>query len=131
LVAREPRLLLARDRVDVRRADRGGGADLAFAGPFEQTGQDEPGSRLVMRVDHGVERVEPFAGLDWIGIGQLVHVAVEDHAAILAPFPPRTDPPQPTCAADPSLRPRLTVLGCWRLRVPKIPAAHKAPGVVR
>ena len=36
LVAREPRLFLGRDRVDVRRADRGGMADLQLAGSLEQ-----------------------------------------------------------------------------------------------
>ena len=60
LVAGEPRLVLAGDGVDVRRADRGGEADLAGAGTVEQLRQQEPGTGLAVRVDDGIERVEPL-----------------------------------------------------------------------
>jgi hypothetical protein len=48
LVAGEPRLLLARDRVDVRGADGGREADLAGTGPIEELRQQEPGPRLAV-----------------------------------------------------------------------------------
>ena len=79
LVAGEPRLLLAGDGVDVRRADRGGEADLAGPGPLEQLGEQEAGPGLAVHVDDGVERVEPFLRLAGVGVGQLVDEAVEDH----------------------------------------------------
>ncbi len=81
LVAGEPRLVLARDGVDVGGADGGGEADLAGAGTVEQFRQQEPGTCLAVRVDHGIERVEPLLRLGGIDVGQLVHEAVEDHAS--------------------------------------------------
>ena len=84
LVAREPRLLLGRDGVDVRRADRGREADLRLAGPLEQLGEQEAGAGLAVRVDDGVEAVEPLLRLDRVDVGQLVDEAVEDHGPILA-----------------------------------------------
>ncbi len=80
LVAREPRLLLGRDRVDVRRRDRGGVADLELAGPLEQLGHEVAGAGLAVGVDDGVERLEPLLGLGRVGVGQLVHEPVDDHA---------------------------------------------------
>ena len=55
LVAGEPRLLLARDRVDVWRADRGWKADLRRAGPIEQFREQEASPGLAVHVDDGVE----------------------------------------------------------------------------
>ena len=46
LVAGEPRLLLAGDRVDVGRGDGGREADLALLGPLEQLGQEVAGAGL-------------------------------------------------------------------------------------
>ena len=40
-----------------------GRADLQLAGPLEQLGHQEPGPGLALRVDHGVERVEPLLRL--------------------------------------------------------------------
>ena len=66
--------------------DGGREADLALLGPLEQLGQQEAGAGLAVGVDHGVEGVEPLLGLARIDVGDLVDVAVEDHATSLAPF---------------------------------------------
>jgi len=75
----KPRLGLAGDGVDVGSADGGGEAHLALTGTIEQFTQQEPGPRLAVYVDDGIEAVEPlprFAGVD---VGELVHVTVEGH----------------------------------------------------
>jgi hypothetical protein len=90
LVAGEPRFELARDGVDVRRADRGREAHLAGAGAIEQLREEESGPALAVRVDHGVERVEPLLSLGRIDVGQLVHESVEDHAPIVPAKPGET-----------------------------------------
>ena len=85
LVAGEPRLGLAGDRVDVRGRYGRREAHLRFAGAVEQRREQVAGAGLAVGVDDGVERVEPFLRLDRIGVGQLMDVAVEDHASSLAP----------------------------------------------
>ena len=85
LVAGEPRLGLAGDRVDVRGRHGRRKAHLRLAGAVEQRREQIAGAGLAVGVDDGVERVEPFLRLDRIGVGQLVDVAVEDHASSLAP----------------------------------------------
>ena len=85
LVAREPRFLLGRDGVDVRRGHRGGMADLQLAGAFEQLGHEVAGAGLAVGVDDGVERLQPLLGLGRVGVGKLVHEPVDDHAPTLAP----------------------------------------------
>jgi hypothetical protein len=87
LVAGEPRLVLARDRVDVGRADRGGEADLAGARPVEQLREQVTGPGFAVRVDDRIEGVEPLLRLARIDVRQLVHVAVEDHVASLRATP--------------------------------------------
>ena len=79
LVAGEPRLLLARDRVDVRGRHRGRERHLARRCPLHQAGEQVAGPGLAVSVDDGVEAVQPLLGLGRIDVGQLVHVAVEDH----------------------------------------------------
>ena len=79
LVAGEPRFLLARDRVDVRRRHRGRERHLAGGRSLHQPGEQVAGTRLAVGVDDGVEAVQPLLGLGRIDVGQLVHVAVEDH----------------------------------------------------
>ena len=79
LVAGEPRLVLAGDRVDVGRRDGRREADLGLLGPLEELGQQVPGPGLAVDVDDGVEGVEPLLGLVGIDVGDLMDVAVEDH----------------------------------------------------
>ena len=79
LVAGEPRLGLAGDGVDVRRADGGGEAHLGLAGPLQQLAEQEARPGLAMGVDDGVEAVEPLGRFTGVGVGELIDVAVEDH----------------------------------------------------
>ena len=87
LVAREERLLLGGDRVDVRRGHRRGGADLQLACALEQLGHEEPGARLAVRAHHRIERVEPLLRLPGIRVGELVDESVDDHVPIISPPP--------------------------------------------
>ena len=86
LVAREPRLLLGRDGVDVRRADRRRERHLQLVGPLHQLEHQELTPRLAARVDHGVEGVEPLGRLLRVDIRELSGEAVEDHGSMLAPL---------------------------------------------
>ncbi len=84
LVAGEPRLLVGRDGVDVRRRDGGREADLVLPGPLEQLHQQEPGPGLAAGVEDGVEGVDPLRRLLGIDVGQLVRETVEYHPSIVA-----------------------------------------------
>jgi hypothetical protein len=79
LVAREPRLGLGRDRVDVIRRRERRHTDLPLARPFEQAQHDVPGTLRPTFVDHAVERLDPLVGLLGIDVGQLTRQAVTDH----------------------------------------------------
>ena len=81
LVAGEPRLGLAGDRVDVRGRHRRRERHLRLAGAVEERGEEVARPGLAVHVDHGVERVQPLLRLTRVGVGQLVDVAVEDHGA--------------------------------------------------
>ena len=85
LVAGEPGLLLRRDGVDVGRRHGGRGADLQLAGALQQLGHEEAGPGLAVGLDHRVEGLEPLVGLGRVGVGELVHEPVDDHAPMLAP----------------------------------------------
>jgi hypothetical protein len=85
LVAREPRLLLGRDRVHVRRRDGGRQADLQLAGTLEEGRDQVPGSALAAVLDHRIEALEPLVGLGRIDVREGVHEPVEDHATMFAP----------------------------------------------
>ena len=78
-VAGEPALLVGGDGVDVGRRHLGRGADLALTGPLGELRHQEAGPDLAPGVDDRVERVEPLLGLERIGVGQLVDVAVDGH----------------------------------------------------
>jgi hypothetical protein len=80
LVAREPRLGVARDGVDVGRRHGRREANLHLTGALEQLHQQEAGAVLAGGVEDGVEAVDPLLGLGGIGVGQLVAVPVEYHA---------------------------------------------------
>ncbi len=69
LVTREPRLALGRDGVDVVGAAQSGHADLAFAGAFEQLQQQEPSPLPPVRVDSGIEGLDPLARLFRVDVG--------------------------------------------------------------
>jgi len=93
LVAREPRLELGRDRVDVGGGDGGGEPDALLAGALEQPHQQVAGAVAAMGVDHGVEGVQPLARLTRVDVRQLVAESVEHeaHASSVAPTPPSRD----------------------------------------
>jgi len=86
LVAGEPRLGLARDGVDIRRADGCGEADLCRVGVLEQLAQQEPGACLAVNLDDGIEAFHPLLGFARVAVGELADVAVEDHLGILSPL---------------------------------------------
>ena len=81
LVAREVRLLLRADRVDVAGLGERRQADLELAGALEQLVDDEPGPALALSGHHLVERGEPILGLGGIDVGKLVLEFVEVHGA--------------------------------------------------
>ena len=81
LVAGEPRLLVGRDGVDVRRGHRRRELDLQRPGPLQQLHQQEPGPDPPVGVDHGVERVDPLRRLAGIDVGHLVGYPVEQHCS--------------------------------------------------
>ena len=57
---------------------------LCLAGAVEQGGEQVARPGLAVHVDHGIERVQPLLRLARIRVGELVDVAVEDHALSLA-----------------------------------------------
>src|SRR5215469_2331544 len=83
LVAREPRLALRRDRVDVVGAAQARDADLLLAGAFQQPEHHVPGAGPATGPHDGVERLEPLPGLVWIYVGKLVGQAVCDDRVTL------------------------------------------------
>jgi hypothetical protein len=78
LVAREVRLLLGADRVDVARLGQRRQADLELTGALEQFVDDESGAIGAGVIDDRVERVDPFLGLDRIDVRELLLELVED-----------------------------------------------------
>ena len=81
LVAREPRLALRRDRVDVVGAAQRGDADLLLAAALEQPEHQVAGAVAAGVVDDGVEGVQPLLGLVGIGVGELAGQPVGDDRA--------------------------------------------------
>src|SRR5205814_2255948 len=64
LVAGEPRLVLGRDRVDIRRRDGGREAHLGRPGPLQQLHEQEAGPGPAPGLDDGVERVEALRAVE-------------------------------------------------------------------
>jgi len=96
LIAREPRLALGRDRVDVVGAAQCGHADLAFAGALEQLEDEEPRPLATVGVDGRVERLNPLPCLFGVDVRQLAGQPVSDdvesvsgHALQCPPTPSR------------------------------------------
>ena len=79
LVAREPRLGVGGDGVDVRRRDGGGEVDLLGPGPLVELHEEVARPGPATGVDDGVKRIEPLLCLDRIGVGYLVTYPVEQH----------------------------------------------------
>jgi len=71
LVARERRLLLRRDRVDIGCLHQLGYADAQHARALEQPADDELGARLPSLTNQMVERIDPFLGFRRIRVRQL------------------------------------------------------------
>ena len=84
LVAREPRLVLGRDGVDVRRGDRRRQPDVTGRRVVEQPGQQVSGPRRALGVDDGIEGLDPLTRLVRIGVGQLGDVTVCRHDVLSA-----------------------------------------------
>ena len=85
LVAREERLLLRTDRVDVAGLGQRRQADVELARPLEQLEHEEPGAVLALAGDDLVERLEPLRGLRLVDVGELVLELVEVHRCWAAP----------------------------------------------
>ncbi len=77
-VAREERLLLRRDGVDVPRLSERRDPDVEHPGALEELVEDEPGSLGTARTDEGVERIHPLLRLRRVDVGKLVFELVED-----------------------------------------------------
>ncbi len=84
LVAGEPRLALGRDRVDEVGAAQAGHPDLLLARPLEQAQHDVPGARPAPGPHNGIERLDPFACLVRVDVGQLGGQPVADDGESLA-----------------------------------------------
>ena len=69
-VAREPRLLLGRDGVDVVGGDHRGHADALLARTFHEPGEQVARAGRAADVDDGVEGVEPLPRLLRIDVGE-------------------------------------------------------------
>ena len=80
LVARERRLLLGADRVDVARLGQRRQTDLELARALEQLVDEEARAHLAFLGDDLVERGEPVLGLGRVDVRELVLEFVEVHA---------------------------------------------------
>ncbi len=78
LIAREVRLPLGRDRVDVVRTAQCRHADLPLPGALEQPEQDVARALSPGATDDGVEGFQPFTRLIGIEVGQLAGQAIGD-----------------------------------------------------
>src|SRR5579859_2145291 len=83
LVAGEPRLTLGRDRVDVVGTAQAGHPDLLLARPLEQAEHDVPGAGPASGAHDRIERLDPFARLVRVDVGQLGRQPVADDGELL------------------------------------------------
>ena len=83
LVAREPRLVLGGDGVDVVGLDHGRDADLEMLGVGQHLADDVPGPARSLGGDQVVERFEPLSRLVGIDVGKLLEEGVEGHLSSL------------------------------------------------
>ena len=92
LVAGEPRFLIRRDRVDVRRRHQRRHRDLEATGTLEELADDKAGPDRALRGDQRVEELEPLAGLCRVRVGKLMEEGVERHSR-RGYTPERSKPP--------------------------------------
>ena len=78
LVAREPRLPVGGDGVDVVGAGQRGHPDVALAGALQHAQHQVAGALLAGGVEHGVEGVQPLGGLLRVDVRQVRGEAVAD-----------------------------------------------------
>ena len=83
LVAGEPRLALRRDRVDEVGAAQAGHPDLLLARPLEQAEHHVPGAGPASGAHDRIERLDPFARLVRVDVGQLGRQPVADDRELL------------------------------------------------
>ena len=83
LVAWEPGLALGRDRVDVVGAAQAGHSDLLLARPLEQAEHHVPGAGPASGPHDRIERLDPFACLVRVDVGQLGRQPVADDGELL------------------------------------------------
>ena len=81
LVAREERLLLGADGVDVAGLRQWRQADVELTSAFEQLVQEEAGAFVALLAVNLVQRIQPFLGLGGIDVGQLVLELVVVHVS--------------------------------------------------
>ena len=84
LIAREERLVLGGDGVDVWRPDGRRGTDLGFLSASEQLRHDEPGTWTACARRNSVERFQPLSGFCWVDIGELLREIIGHIASSLA-----------------------------------------------
>src|SRR4029077_7212477 len=83
LVAGEPWLALRRDRVDEVGAAQAGHADLLLARPLEQAEHHVPGAGPPSGAHDRIERLDPFARLVWVDVGNVGRHPVADDRELL------------------------------------------------
>ena len=83
LVTGEPRLALRRDRVDEVGAAQAGHPDLLLARPLEQAEHHVPGAGPASGTHDRIERLDPFARLVRVDVGQLGRQPVADDRELL------------------------------------------------
>ena len=71
-VARELRLVLDGNRVDVRRRDAGADRDAEILRVVDDRVEEVPHPLAAVRLDDGVDGLEPFLRLDGIGVRDLL-----------------------------------------------------------
>src|SRR5450756_990613 len=82
LVAREVRLLLRADRVDVAGLGQRRQPDVELSGALEELVDEEAGPALAFLLDELIERGEPLGRLVGIDVGELMLELVEVHGAL-------------------------------------------------
>ncbi len=80
-IARERRLRVDRDRVDIGRGELGCPADALLAGQLGQPVEDLLGALRAVGLDQRREGVAPLFGFDRIGVGHRVHPGTVDRRA--------------------------------------------------
>src|SRR5215469_13883232 len=83
LIAREPRLALGRDRVDVVGAAQAGHPDLLLAGSFEQAQHEVAGPAATAGASDRVEGVDPLPCLIRVDVRELRGQPVADDRVTL------------------------------------------------